>query len=187
MSWAAYYHHFLYDDTLLIVMEPTLRPSRIEKRGQVVALYSDEKLIGINFLHISDVIKMKAHGRIPFLPSPILTILNNQLQNVGFSLLIEQNHSGFFVGNVEEVLSEKEVKVIFENQEFVFPYQGTLKKEDKVVIALEGTILFSGEKVLTKHLCCEEDIGGTGLQTFTIAEPQDVTGKDYFVTPSKNG
>lgn len=187
MSWAAYYHRSLYDDTLLIVIEPTQRPTRIEKRGQIVALYSNEKFIGMNFLHISDVIKMKAHGRIPYLPMPIWNILNDQLQNVGFPLLPEQKNSGFFIGNVQEVLNEEEVKVAFLNQEFIFPYHGPLKKEDKVVIAMEDTILFSGVKVLTKHLCLEEDIGGVGYHTFIVAEQLNVTGKDYFVTPSKKG
>lgn len=187
MSWAAYYHRSLYDDTLLIVIEPAMRPTRIEKRGQIVALYADEKLIGMNFLHISDVIKMKAHGRIPYLPIPIWNILNDQLQNVGFSLLPEQKNSGFFVGNVQEVLNEREVKVAFLNQEYVFPYQGSLKKEDEVVIAMEDTILFSGVKTSVKHLCLEEDMGGIGLHTFIVAEQLDVTGKDYFVTPYKKG
>lgn len=184
MSWAAYYHYTLYQDALLVVIEPELHPTRIEKKDRVVVLYAHDTIIGMNFLHISEIIKMKAYGRIPFLPLPVFTILNDQLNNVGLPLLPMLSSSGFYVAQVKEIIDEKKAKITVKGQEVIFSYQGQLEAGDCVVVAMEGTILFSGIKVSKMHLCSDEDVGGIGNNTFIATEHNEI-GKDYFVTFEK--
>jgi len=80
MSWASYYHHALFGDVLLLIYEPDARPFYHQKKGNVVAIYDEKNtLIGVNIFDFSSLMKMKAKGRIPFFPHPVLEVINNIL------------------------------------------------------------------------------------------------------------
>ena len=81
--WAAYYHYHTTQDTLMIIIDPNSYPSKVEKKDEVVALYDNERLIGINLLNFSNTIKMKTNGRIIYLPPLVLKVINDKLQNAG--------------------------------------------------------------------------------------------------------
>ena len=103
MKYALYYNYEKLGDVLLIVMESNTIPNEVKTIKDVVALYKDDRLIGINIFNISKIIKIKANGYIPLINEDILKIINNILVNSGLEALPYQNESGFRVAKILEI------------------------------------------------------------------------------------
>ena len=146
MSWASYYHHALFGDVLLLIYEPEARPFSNQKKGNVVAIYDEKNtLIGVNIFDFSSFMKMKAKGRIPVFPHPVLEVINNILKNADLPTLEEPKTSGFIIDTVKEI-KENTMIVSYQNQEFEMKRIPILVGE-QLLIALPETILFNGKKV----------------------------------------
>ncbi len=103
MRYAMYYNHQTLGDILFIVIEGTIIPNQEVKNGDVVALYKDETLVGINIFNISKIIKIKAKGYIPLLNDSVLKVINNILINAGLEALPKLDNSGFIVSKIIEI------------------------------------------------------------------------------------
>ena len=76
MKYGCYYNHKTIGDILLIEIKPSIFPSRAVKKDDVVALYKDDELVGINIFNISDIVKIKAEGFIHYLKEEVLDVIN---------------------------------------------------------------------------------------------------------------
>ncbi|MDO5330301.1 MAG: DUF4479 domain-containing protein [Bacillota bacterium] len=147
-----FYDHDVNGDVLFCVfkMEPT--PDRVEKKGQLAALYKGDELIGINIFDLQKLCKIKSHGLIVTPDDRLIDALNSLIENAGLPKLPYCRDSGFKVGEVvsleEHPLDEKAHIVGLDfgplgKKETVSRYKN-LEVGSLLVCALEGTIKFDG-------------------------------------------
>lgn len=103
MKYALYYDYETIGDVLLVVIKPTVIPTKEVKINDVVALYNKDELIGINIINISKVIKIKAKGLIPLINEDILNVINHILENANLEKLPIQIESGFRVAKIVDI------------------------------------------------------------------------------------
>ena len=103
MKYALYYDYETIGDVLLVVIKPTVIPTKEVKINDVVALYNKDELIGINIFNISKVIKIKAKGLIPLINGDILNVINHILENANLEKLPIQIESGFRVAKIVDI------------------------------------------------------------------------------------
>ena len=103
MKYALYYDYETIGDVLLVVIKPTVIPTKEVKINDVVALYNKDELIGINIFNISKVIKIKAKGLIPLINVDILNVINHILENANLEKLPIQIESGFRVAKIVDI------------------------------------------------------------------------------------
>lgn len=101
--YALYYNKETIGDCLMIIFESNTIPDEVKKSNNVVSLYKDNRLIGINIFDISQIMKIKAHGFIPVIDSKILEIINSILKNANFPILDPEQDSGFKVALIEDI------------------------------------------------------------------------------------
>jgi len=103
MKYGMYYQKDVIGDILLIEFSETIIPNKIQKSGDIIALFNNDTLVGYNFLNISKYIKIKANGLIPICPHSVTDVLNYMLKNASFNELDYLDESGFKVVTIKEV------------------------------------------------------------------------------------
>lgn len=103
MKYALYYDYETIGDVLLIVINPSLIPTKEVKTNDVVALYYHDDLIGINIFNISKIIKIKAKGLIPLINEDVLNVINHVLENASLNKLPPLDDSGFKVAKIIDI------------------------------------------------------------------------------------
>lgn len=146
-----FYNLPLLGDVLFIEIVPELEATKTEKKGNVVALYHEDTLIGYNIFNIHELIKLKADGVLFSPDDKLIDVINLILKRQGYETLPYTRDSGYKVAEVvnleEHPLDEKKTIVTLKLKEKTIltdtRYQN-LQIGCKVVIALEGTILADG-------------------------------------------
>lgn len=101
--YALYYDYESIGDVLLIVFDSNTIPNVIIRDNDVVSLYKDDKLIGINIFNISKIMKIKAKGYIPLVSDRVLEVINTILKNSNVAELPAQKDSGFRVAKIVDI------------------------------------------------------------------------------------
>ncbi len=101
--YALYYDYESIGDVLLIVFDSNTIPNVIKRNNDVVSLYKDDKLIGINIFNISKIMKIKAKGYIPLVSDRVLEVINTILKNSNVAELPAQKDSGFRVAKIVDI------------------------------------------------------------------------------------
>lgn len=101
--YALYYDYESIGDVLLIVFDSNTIPDVIKRDNDVVSLYKDDKLIGINIFNISKIMKIKAKGYIPLVSDRVLEVINTILKNSNVAELPAQKDSGFRVAKIVDI------------------------------------------------------------------------------------
>lgn len=101
--YALYYDYESIGDVLLIVFDSNTIPNVIKRDNDVVSLYKDDKLIGINIFNISKIMKIKAKGYIPLVSDRVLEVINIILKNSNVAELPAQKDSGFRVAKIVDI------------------------------------------------------------------------------------
>lgn len=101
--YALYYDYESIGDVLLIVFDSNTIPNVIKRNNDVVSLYKDDKLIGINIFNISKIMKIKAKGYIPLVSDRVLEVINTILKNSNVPELPDQKDSGFKVAKIVDI------------------------------------------------------------------------------------
>lgn len=101
--YALYYDYESIGDVLLIVFDSNTIPNVIKRNNDVVSLYKDDKLIGINIFNISKIMKIKAKGYIPLVSDRVLEVINTILKNSNVAELPAQKESGFRVAKIVDI------------------------------------------------------------------------------------
>jgi tRNA-binding protein len=156
--------HLFYDfrtlgDVLLIVIDLKTKPTRVEQIDNVVALYEQDRLVGVNIFAFSEIVKIKNTGLIILPPKPLIDVINHMLRNANLETLDEIGESGFRIG---QVLSCEEhpdsdhlhvCKVDVGNAVLdIVCGAPNVVKGMKTVVAMPGTMMFDGSEIVPSEL-----------------------------------
>jgi tRNA-binding protein len=193
-----FYNYHTIGDVLMIVFDSQKKANKHEKRDNLMLIYHDDELIGINLFDISEIVRIKARGMIVNPAQEFIDVINHILLNHDLPPLSYQNESGFVVGQVIEVITGEEDNVTIAKVDIgsrvIYADAGNakLKVNSFMVIALAGTILANGQKVeVEKHdhtffegkLCLKSELNLLGENEedgyFFIDEFIEI-GQDFF-------
>jgi tRNA-binding protein len=200
MKYAIYYNYRTIGDDLIIVFDSEAHPDEIKKNDDVVALYKNGKIVGINILNFSEIMKLKVDGFIPIINEKMLKIINNALVNAGFEPLEEQKESGFRVAKIIECEEHPEsehlhvLKVDVGNNEFLDIVCGAFNARVglKCVCALPYTFMPNGQQIIPSKLlgiqsngmlCSGRELvlpGYEGKHGLLELDDNSIVGSDFF-------
>ncbi len=150
-----YYNHATGGDVLYCVINPSSYPDHVKKAGDVASLYHGSERVGINFLNISNTMKVKANGMIPMLSEPLLEVVNHMLINAGEEPLPPCESSYYEIAEVTSVeehpLDEKK-KIVHlnlgaKNLDAVTRYSNVVPGS-KIVVAIDHCLKADGTEFL---------------------------------------
>ncbi len=150
-----YYNHATGGDVLYCVINPSSYPDHVKKAGDVASLYHGSERVGINFLNISNTMKVKANGMIPMLSEPLLEVVNHMLINAGEEPLPPCESSCYEIAEVTSVeehpLDEKK-KIVHlnlgaKNLDTVTRYSNVVAGS-KIVVAIDHCLKADGTEFL---------------------------------------
>lgn len=159
MRYGLYYNYHGVGDVLLIKFSDET-PNKIDKRDDVVLLYFNDKLVGINIFNIQKSVKIKTRGMIVNPPANLLNIINNILINHEIAALPVQNDSGFYVGEILEMNKIKDsdhlhlcnVTLGGDKTYQIVCGANNCDANQKVVVALDDTFMFDGSIIKSGEL-----------------------------------
>ena len=192
-----YYHHKTNGDILFLVIDPESYPDKVEKKDDVVALYKEGKLVGINFLSIGKTMKVRAEGMIVFPDDKVIDVLNDKLALAGLEKLPYVRDSGYKVALIEkkeehpldERMSILTLSIGEKKLSTVTRY-ANIEEGDKIVIALDGCLRFDGSAFharvernipIEAEVCSEADLrlGEESKKALVVSDKE--AGEDYFL------
>jgi len=146
-----FYNEIVNGDILFIVFASEKRPSRIEKKGDVAAIYEGQELIGYNLFNAKSHYAFPNAGMIYAPSKAMIEAVNKTLVGAGFSPLPLEERSGYEVARItaleEHPLDEKAQIVSLSlggKKATTVSWYTNLAVNDFVVVALDGTILKDG-------------------------------------------
>ncbi len=192
-----YYNRKTGGDVLYCVIDPLSYPDRVNKVGNVAALYHGQERVGINFLDISATMKIKAEGMIPFAAEEFLKLINHMLENAGEESLPNQDSSFYKIASVEAIeehpLDEKKNILHLDlggsKLDTVTRYSN-IKVGDKIVVAVDGCLRvdgtpFSAHKErnipIDCEVCCMKDLGVGEENKLALVVEEGTAGEDFFL------
>lgn len=194
--YSLFYSYKNIGDVLIVIFDNEKKPTHHERKGNVEVIYHEEEVIGYNVFNIRNIVKIKTEGLI-YLPSPTLvSVINTILKNSGVEELGIINHSGYVIGEIKNITAldiEKSLVSIDINEEMINAVikNNNININDKVVVALVGTRLNSGEVVkssnvdgvlINGHLCNEKELQISEDNKILILDKEEENGKDFFTT-----
>lgn len=155
---ALFYNYKTNGDILFLVNEPESYPDKVVTKGDVVALYKGETLVGVNFLNIGKVCKIHADGLIVPVDDKLVDVVNCLLEGAMLAKLDYFASSGYKVGKVTKIeehpLDEKKRILTLDlggsTLSTVTRYSN-FSVGDNLVLVTDGTIKFDGTK-FTKRI-----------------------------------
>lgn len=200
MKYAIYYNYKTIGDVLMIVFNSNAKPDRVVKKNDVVALYKDDTLIGINILNFSDVMKLKVDGFIPLINKKMLEVVNDLLVNASLSPLEEEKESGFRVAIIKDLEEHPEsehlhiLKVDVGEKEDLDIVCGAYNARVglKCVCALPYTFMPNGQQIIPSKLlgvqsngmlCSGRELALPGYENkhgLLELDEKAVVGSDFF-------
>ena len=146
-----FYNKPVTGDILFIVMASEKKPSRVERKGDVAAIYQGDELIGINLFNAQKIFPFPNEGILYAPCKKLIAAVNKAVLEAGISPLPESGDSGFHVAKIvgleEHPLDEKAQIVsldLGERKATTVSAYPNLSLGDEVVVALDGTILRDG-------------------------------------------
>lgn len=193
-NYSLHYCYRTIGDVLLIELKSSAHPTKNIKTNNVVAIYENDELVGINIFDFGKVVKIKNQGMI-YLPSnSLIDVINSLLKNAGLDSLSYKNESGYLIGEVSEIFEVSGgflcvMKINHDTYSAFIKNKDELKSGDKVVIAINGNRLSNGDIVKERsgefgftdsHLCSLKDLGLEDNETILIVDEDEIVGKDFF-------
>ncbi len=191
-KFSLYYAYKTIGDVLIVNIEPDLFPTSYVKKGDVVAIYNNEKLIGYNIFSFSRVVKIKMVGILYHPENVMIDIINSMLTNAGLETLAYVKESGFVVGEVKECIElEHDFMTLIDIKDRIVAglNKTMLNPGDKVVVAKEGTTLRDGKIVKQHvgeygmtdcHICSGKDVFYDETETTLLLDKDIENGIDFF-------
>lgn len=198
--YSLFYNYHLLGDVLLIIIENDKKPNRVEKKDDVILLFSDDNLIGVNIINISSIVKIKSVGKIVLPADPLIDVINNKLTPLGISPLPYVRDSGFHIGKVVSLEEHEEsshlhvLKVDVGDQILdIVCGAPNVKLGQKVVVAMVDTVMFDGTKIVPstllgvpsngmlcspRELCLENAPAKRGI---LVLDEDAIVGSDFFM------
>ena len=191
-----FYNHENVGDVLFVVIDPNAYPDHKEEKGEVVALYKGEELVGINLFGFGKTAKIKASGMIVSPEDVLIDVINAKLVAAGLEALPYTRRTLYTVAKVtakeEHPLDEKSSILTLDlgdkTLSTVTRYQN-VEVGSHIVVAEDGCIKFDGrpfEKKVVKNIpidcevCCAADlhVGEEFKEAFLVDKKE---GSDFFL------
>ena len=198
-DYALFYDYHTIGDVLLIVKDLETKPDKKVTNGDVVSLYKNDELIGINIFNISSVLKIKSKGLIVLPMKEMIDVINNILRNAEVETLDYKEESGFKIGHVltcEEHPDSDHMHVLTVDvkDEVLDIVCGApnVKVGQKVVVATLGTTMFDGKKIVPSELrgiksngmlCSPRELhleGAPQVRGILVLDENAKIGEDFF-------
>jgi tRNA-binding protein len=199
MNYSLFYNYKLIGDILMVVFDNETIPTSKEVDGDVVKIYSGDKLIGVNIFNFSEVVKIKSHGLIPLPHNQLIDVINNIFKNHNLETLPYKTESGFKIGKILTVDEHPEsthlhilkVDVGTEVLDIVCG-AANVAENAIVVVATIGTTMFDGTVIkpgkllgeVSNGMCCSErELNLTEDQTkrgLLLLDESYEIGSDFF-------
>ena len=193
-NYSLHYCYRTIGDVLMIEIDSRKLPTRNEKVGNVVSIYSGDELIGINIFDFGKIVKIKNQGMIYLPTHSLIDVINSILANAKLPSLTYKEKSGYVVGEVNEIFEVAGGSLIVVNLKdgncSCFAKEvGELKSSDKVVVALAGSNLPNGDIVKERsgdfgftdaHICSYFDLGINESNEILIIDEDSELGSDFF-------
>lgn len=179
MKASFFYNHKL-GDVLFIVIDNCLLSTRFERYDDIVIIYHNDKVIGINIFNISNVCKIKISGQIHLPPIVLVEMLNSLLRKFDIELDIV-NESLFCIGKVVGIDNDF-IKVDI-GRIICIENRRSVNLGDYCVIAKKGALLSGGEVVNGDGCVCSYcDLSLLDNDEIIILDGNDVDiGQDFFL------
>lgn len=185
-------------DLLALYLQPNLTANRSVRFDDLVLIYHDQTLIGINLYQPKNYLPSLSSGILRQVQAPWIETLNTLLKNAGVTDSLPPFHSGFSIGEITQVethpdadqllicqvnLGQKTIQVVTNSKK--------VKPLDKIVVALPGTLLNDGSfiqegvmmQVASQGMFCSEKTLGISPETQVgvLVLPQTaIIGKDFY-------
>ncbi|MCI2068968.1 MAG: hypothetical protein LKJ88_05275 [Bacilli bacterium] len=164
-----FFNYQVYKDTLFIVIDNEAIPDQIVHKGDIVGLYKEKKLIGVNIFNSNNYLKLRLSGLIHNPNEPLINLINTLIKQaleedvllVSSPVILGQLISLTPSLLVEVSAGEKVKAGILEED-------SSLKEGDYVLLSLKGSRLDNGElssaylKADEKYLIVGSEIGDIG-------------------------
>lgn len=169
MKATYFYNRKLIGDVLLIVVDNDAPATHIETKDDICVIFNNDRVIGINFFNVSNVIKFKSEGRILLPSDTVIDIINNRLEEFGIEKLDYVKETGFKVGRILEVEEHPEsnhlhcLKVDIQSEVLDIVCGAVNVKEDMLVVVatvgttmMDGTVIKPGKLLgeVSNGMCC---------------------------------
>ena len=198
-NYAMFYSYKGIGDVLIIIFDNTKAATHSENKNRVTVVYNNDEIIGYNIFDIKDVIKIKNEGMIYYPSSALVSIVNSILKNQKLPLIDVKEQSGYVIMEVKECVSigpNKTLVTVTDGNSLLkgIIKDATLNVNDKVVVALEGTFLSTGEMVKTSyiddlqinvHICTGTDLGIKEIKDLLVLDNDAKTGEDFFLVEER--
>lgn len=199
MNYSLFYNLKLIGDILLIILDEEIIPNRKEKMDEdVVFIYHDDNLVGINIFNFSKLIKVKSTGLIPLPNDQFIDVINSRLKKFNF-ILPYKKESGFKIGKIIELEEHPEsshlhlLKVDIGSEVLdIVCGASNVSIGAVVVVATIGTTMFDGSLIKKGKLlgyesygmcCSERELNLTNDQNkrgLLILDDTYKLGEDFF-------
>jgi tRNA-binding EMAP/Myf-like protein len=185
-------------DLLALYLQPNLTANRSVRFGDLVLIYHDQTLIGINLYQPKTYLPSLTAGILRRAEASWLETLNTLLKNAGVKDSLPPFHSGFSIGEITQIETHPDADQLFVCQVNlgqktiqVVTNSKKVKPLDKVVVALPGTLLNDGSfiqegvmmQVTSQGMFCSEKTLGISPETQVgvLVLPQTaIIGKDFY-------
>jgi hypothetical protein len=171
-------------EVLLIVIDNSSRPDKIVTSGDVVGLYKDKRLIGVNIFNSSDYLRLRLNGLVHNPNEPLINLINSLIKaSLNENVILEP--SPVLLGKVTDIADGSyKVQLEDENQFLAscLPSESSFKKGDYVLLAPKGSRLDNGDKadqylkgeqmylIIGSEVEGIEDDASLGSQTYSLKE-----------------
>lgn len=199
MNYSLFYNLKLIGDILLIILDEEIIPNRKEKMDEdVVFIYHDDNLVGINIFNFSKLIKIKSTGLISLPNDQFIDVINSRLKKFNF-ILPYKKESGFKIGKIIELEEHPEsshlhlLKVDIGSEVLdIVCGASNVSIGTVVVVATIGTTMFDGSLIKKGKLlgyesygmcCSERELNLTNDQNkrgLLILDDTYKLGEDFF-------
>ncbi len=192
-DYALHYSYKEIGDVIICIFNNEKKPNKIEQKGRVTVLYSNDEIIGYNIKDIKEIVKIRNEGMIFFPSKALIDVLNNILINSGVPPLEYKIDSGYFIAQItsKEKVDDGEYLTLDCGGQI---YNCVTKSKiinvgDKVVISKVGTHLNNGEvtkesainnKTINTHVYTGVELGLLDVSDVLILEEDAIVGKDFF-------
>jgi tRNA-binding EMAP/Myf-like protein len=187
-------------DMLAIYLDQTLPATHHTKKQDIVFIYHQDKLIGVNIFQPKNFIKDLQQGISRRMSVTDIEVFNQEFKQLGVNLVLPSFHSGFVVAEVQHVELHPDADALFICQvnigQSVIQIVTNSKKiqpKHQVVVALPGAMLLDGQvlvegmmlKVLSQGMFCSEKTLGIIPETqvgIYLLDEQIPIGKDFYAS-----
>ena len=183
-----FYNYYTFGDVLMALIDKDAFPTHHYRDNDIVFIYSNEKLIGVNFFNLSSICKVKSNGIIHRPPHILLEVLNSLIPSKYDITLEVETDSLIYVSKINEITRKDDgYSLLCDIGKIVkIKYKGDKEPllNSNVIIALNNAVLSNGDRVFLNDydgvICSSKDIGENETDDIVYVDANAKIGIDFF-------